>query len=141
MNPCAVRIVGFCGADDSVDPALLRLLSEKHEWIEWGVLFRSDKEGSPRYASAEWVQALSTHALESDGRMRIAGHLCGNYALAAVRGDPSFVRKLQRQGFKRVQVNPTAANGVDLSTEQDAARLLKKAISDVPEMEWIVQAN
>ena len=50
-----LRFVGFCGADDSVEPAQLKEISEKHGWVEWGVLFRDEKAGTPRYASAKWL--------------------------------------------------------------------------------------
>ena len=81
--------LGFCGADDSVDPRLLASVSQvvfranpwpwwaawvpagpipatahtssasqRYPWVEWGVLFRDDKEGQPRFASAAWVDDL-----------------------------------------------------------------------------------
>ena len=70
-----LRCLGFCGADDSADPASLRAISEAHEWVEWGVLFRPDKAGHPRYASAAWLRRLA----KANGarRMRLAAHLCG----------------------------------------------------------------
>mgnify|MGYP006876835108 FL=1 len=40
--------VGFCGPDDSVDPRLLAAISQRYPWVEWGILFRDDKEGQPR---------------------------------------------------------------------------------------------
>mmetsp|Transcript_25296 Transcript_25296/g.39978 ORF Transcript_25296/g.39978 Transcript_25296/m.39978 type:complete len:291 (-) Transcript_25296:69-941(-) len=50
--------VGFCGVDDSVNLDDLVSLSEANPWIEWGVLLRSDKQGSPRYASSELLDRL-----------------------------------------------------------------------------------
>jgi hypothetical protein len=50
--------MGFCGVDDSVSPEFLIFLSKHHPFIEWGVLFRQDLEGTPRYASSEWVKRL-----------------------------------------------------------------------------------
>ena len=29
-----LRCMGFCGADDTVEPAKLKEISEKHEWVE-----------------------------------------------------------------------------------------------------------
>ena len=55
-----LRCMGFCGADDTVEPAKLKEISEKHEWVEWGVLFRPDREGLPRYASRAWVELGSS---------------------------------------------------------------------------------
>jgi hypothetical protein len=43
-----LRYMGFCGVDDSVSSLALSLISEHYPWVEWGILFRSDKEGQPR---------------------------------------------------------------------------------------------
>ena len=43
-----LRALGFCGIDDSVNPKLLGILSHVYPIVEFGVLFRPDKEGSPR---------------------------------------------------------------------------------------------
>ena len=84
--------LGLCGADDSVDPSKLKEISEQHGWVEWGILFRPDKCGSPRFASDEWLKQLGQ--VNSAGRMRLAGHLCGTHVDDLLRGDTSFVRKL-----------------------------------------------
>ena len=39
-------------------PELLQLLSAHYTWIEWGVLFRPDLAGTPRYASDSWLKSL-----------------------------------------------------------------------------------
>jgi hypothetical protein len=44
-NPPTLRALGLCGADDSVHPNMLILLSTAYPFIEFGVLFRPDKEG------------------------------------------------------------------------------------------------
>ena len=90
--PVQLRCLGFCGADDSVDPEKLKEISEKHGWVEWGVLFRPDKCGSPRFASDEWLKQLGQ--VNSARRMRLAGHLCATHVDGLLRGDTSFVRKL-----------------------------------------------
>ena len=55
LNSEVFRYMGFCGVDDSVSPHLLHLLSAAYPWIEWGILFRSDLEGQPRYPTWEWT--------------------------------------------------------------------------------------
>ena len=92
-DPIRLRCLGFCGADDTVDPAALREISEQHGWVEWGILFRPDKAGMPRFASDEWLTRLGQ--VNSAGRMRLAGHLCATHVDDLLRGDTSFVRKLQ----------------------------------------------
>jgi hypothetical protein len=87
-----LRAMGFCGVDDSVDPALLQLISTRYSWVEWGVLFRPgrtirfslvirkltmiDLESTPRYPSWQWVQRLGEVNKENGSIMRLAGHLC-----------------------------------------------------------------
>jgi hypothetical protein len=38
-----LRLVGFCGADDSVHPHFLGMISQAYPFVEFGVLFRPDK--------------------------------------------------------------------------------------------------
>ena len=90
--PVRLSCLGFCGADDTVDPAALMRISEQHGWVEWGVLFRPEKSGSPRFASDEWLKRLGQ--VNSAGRMRLAGHLCATHVDELLRGGTSFVRKL-----------------------------------------------
>ena len=71
-----IRAIGFCGADDSVDPLLLQLISTKYPWVEWGVLLRPDLEGTPRYPTAMWLDALVDVNKSTGSLMRLAGHLC-----------------------------------------------------------------
>jgi hypothetical protein len=58
MEP-SLRYMGFCGVDDSVEPELLHMISAFYPWVEWGMLFRSDKEGHPRYPTWEWSKRLA----------------------------------------------------------------------------------
>ena len=56
-----------------------------------------------------------------------------------LEGDFSFVQRLADRGIKRVQVNATRANGVDVSLY--GVEGLWKCIQSVPEVEWIIQRN
>lgn len=38
-----LRALGLCGADDSVNPNLLAMISHSYPFVEFGVLFRPDK--------------------------------------------------------------------------------------------------
>ena len=51
---------------------LLQVLSAKYSWIEWGVLFRPDLEGTPRYATMTWVKELSVVNKENGAIMRLS---------------------------------------------------------------------
>eukprot|EP00939_MAST-03C_sp_MAST-3C-sp1_P003851 g3851.t1 len=135
-----LRYFGLCGVDDTVgDPELLYLISLKYPKIEWGVLFRPDKEGEPRYATKKWVQRLTE--TPKSRKMNLAGHLCGSRCREVLEGDASFVRSLAKLGFKRVQVNATKANGVDSSELSKRVESFRSAVLAVPEIEWILQMN
>ena len=140
-----LRAVGFCGVDESVDPSLLALISLRYPAIEWGVLFRPDKAGEPRYPGAAWVDRLASHAAASAGGMALAGHLCGERAVEVIRNQSAFVERLEAKGFARVQLNPTAVNGVCLRAigldVDQAASGICACIDATPALEWILQYN
>lgn len=138
-----LRVMGFCGADDTVNVEHLQLLSIHYPWIEWGVLFRPDLEGTPRYATEEWVNKLTKINEDTGGTMRLAGHLCGSRCQEILDGNPTFVSKLAIKGFGRVQVNATVANNVtvDLNNLKQIATNIKLCIESVPEVEFIFQLN
>eukprot|EP00534_Pseudo-nitzschia_fraudulenta_P015302 CAMPEP_0201236880 /NCGR_PEP_ID=MMETSP0852-20130820/8241_1 /ASSEMBLY_ACC=CAM_ASM_000632 /TAXON_ID=183588 /ORGANISM="Pseudo-nitzschia fraudulenta, Strain WWA7" /LENGTH=290 /DNA_ID=CAMNT_0047530947 /DNA_START=161 /DNA_END=1033 /DNA_ORIENTATION=- len=143
-----LHAVGFCGADDSVHPNQIVLYSHLYPFVEFGVLFRPDKEGQPRYASEEWVVSLSevVKAKNQHGRpMNLAAHLCERRVDEVLRGEDSFVQKLRDWGFRRIQVNATANNGVDTSVlVADPGGMVQNFLSVVrkhPGLEFIVQTN
>jgi len=55
-----LRALGFCSIDDSIDPSLLAIISNKYPYVEWGVLFREDKEETPRYASKKIFKKINS---------------------------------------------------------------------------------
>lgn len=159
-----LRAIGFCGVDDSVSPHLLKLISLHYPWVEWGVLFRTDLKGTPRYPSDQWMAELA--AITSGSRavdaadsatdrspakrrrmeqqpMRLAAHLCADRCQQVLEGDCSFVQQLEGMGFKRVQVNATAANSVhvDASKMSDYIQNIVTCMQKFPSMEWIIQCN
>jgi hypothetical protein len=107
-QPINLRAMGFCGIDDSCSPELLLLLSAHYSWIEWGVLFRPDLEGTPRYASPAWLQTLVETNKQGGHIMRLAAHLCQSRCQEALEGDANFIASLKEMGFARVQINATA---------------------------------
>jgi len=138
-----LRAMGFCGADDSVTPSQLSGISAQQPWVEWGVLFREELQGTPRYASWDWLQQLQEELQSSTPRQtRTAAHLCGDHVNEVLRGKPDFVAKLHEDfGFKRVQINPTAVNGVDTSDLSAGVEGLRTVFAMVPGVEFILQAN
>lgn len=138
-----LRVMGFCGADDTCQPELLQLLSTHYSWIEWGVLFRPDLEGTARYASPAWVEKLASVNREGGQLMRLAAHLCGSRCQEVIGGDFAFAKTLLEKGFGRAQVNATAQNAVvvDAGDSQRYADNLMKGFEEVPGLEWILQYN
>ena len=140
-GPMKLRALGFCGADDSVSPRLLGLLCQAYPFIEIGVLFRPDKEGEPRYATEGWVRRLGEVVARSRGKMGLAAHLCGERVNEVLRGDDAFVSTLPALGFRRVQINATAVNGVDTSSMAASVPPVFDLMARYPEIEFILQKN
>jgi phosphoribosylanthranilate isomerase len=126
-----LRYLGFCGIDDSVSADKLHELSSKYPFIEWGVLFRSDKQGTPRYASIDHIQRIvATKHHDHSAVLHLAAHLCGDYCEdILLHANCSKVSWLVSLGFKRFQLNPTAANSVHLNNEE-TSYIWEQLISD-----------
>ncbi|KAI2488831.1 hypothetical protein MHU86_25885 [Fragilaria crotonensis] len=142
-SPPALRALGFCGADDSVHPNMLILLAKAYPFVEFGVLFRPDKEGQPRYASPQWVERLVRHKqkLANKADVQLAAHLCGTRVDEVLTGDGAFLQQLQGWGFNRVQINATQVNGVDTSLMQESVPTVLSLIRQYPDLEFILQRN
>ena len=160
-SPPKLAALGFCGADDSVNHRHLILLGKNYPSIEWGVLFRPDKEGEPRYATRQWVCRLAELLTQlSDGAtaanatpaIRLAAHLCGSHVnnLLSSSTDTScandidtFLTELYNWGFRRVQVNATAVNGVHTEHLGDKATIQSflRTTAAHTKLEFIVQKN
>jgi len=144
MPLASFRAVGFCGADDSVHPNLLGIFSQAYPLVEFGVLFRPDKTGQPRYPTLEWVERLSQVAKRSHNPlMKLAAHLCGSHVNdVLLHHDPhDFLLQLQDWGFQRVQINATAVNGVDTSKLAESVPGFLSIIEKYPSLEFIIQKN
>jgi len=135
-----LRALGFCGIDDSIDPNLLSIISTSYPFVEWGVLFRPDKEGQPRYATKTYVETLAS-VQSINPNMKLAAHLCGEHVHEILSGDDTFLSKLVQQGFKRVQINATAVNGVNISNLKDCVTYFLGVVTRNPTIEFIIQKN
>ena len=138
-----LRAMGFCGADDTCCPEQMQLLSSHYPWIEWGILFRPDLEGTPRYASKLWVDKLCSVNKSAGEHMRLAGHLCQLRCQEVLEGDSTFVAELKSNGFNRVQINATAANSVqvDKTKLEYYVQNIINVMNAVPTLEFIIQCN
>ena len=154
--PPVLEAVGFCGADDSANVRHLLSISREFPCVEWGVLLRPDLAGRPRYATEGWIgrlaAAVDAEASSGGRRVRLAAHLCGTHVDDLLRSDvdvstrlatDGLLGRLAGWGFGRVQVNPTAVNGVDVRSlgEESARRSLLRTVRSHPGLEFIVQRN
>lgn len=136
--------VGFCGIDDTVQiDEIIQLSKEENceKYVEWGVLFRPEKAGEPRFASAEYVKSLTEKAKSQGINLRLAAHLCSTRCEEVLNGKKEFIQELAQQGFKRVQVNATKANNVNIEDLKACVEPLKSVIKESPNIEWIIQKN
>ena len=129
--------------DDSVAVDSIVDLSQRPEYaaVEWGILFRPDKEALPRFASSPWVDSLVKLAAQRNVPLKLAAHLCGARVNQVLDGDSSFVQSLSAKGFRRVQVNATKVNGVERSDLAACADNLRACMAQTPQLEWILQKN
>jgi hypothetical protein len=135
-----LRALGFCGVDDSIAPEQFAAYSCDYPWIEWGVLFRPDKEGTPRYASTRWVQRLA-EIKKQYPIMKLAAHLCERRVNDLLKGKRDFIEQVQAWGFGRIQINATAVNGVDTSHLAEQVPNVLQVMQSFPELEFILQRN
>lgn len=93
--------VTITGADDLVSPVQLLELSKEFPFIEWGILFSSNKRGQPRYPTLEWVDRL----LDQSQEMNLSAHFCGEYAKKAIYNNHIDLPPVNNGSFKRIQIN------------------------------------
>lgn len=128
--------ITITGADDHVDRNALYELSDKYPFVQWGILYHSEKQGTPRYPSNEWVDKFDRYAPSFVSRNV---HLCGSDAKAFCTGDLSIVRysAYGSPSYESIQVN--IPEGFALLTKpQDVADLFIRSSKVIP---TIIQMN
>lgn len=101
--------VSLTGADDQVDPQDLVKLSAEFPFVEWGILFSTSRQGTPRYPSEDWVRRL----VEVSEGLNLAAHFCGQYMRDTMEGNPRWIREMA--GFQRIQINMATYPSIPLS--------------------------
>jgi len=139
VMPVSLDTVGFCGVDDSVDPAQLVNLSNAFPWIEWGILFQPGHEGTPRIPSPQYVERLG-QVLQAS-KIRVAAHMCSEDARRVMRGDVERVQEVSDiLGCGRVQVNLGTLGSAPWEKE-DGIDGLCKVVTAFPALEFILQTT
>lgn len=139
----SIRLIGFCGIDDSIDPQLLSNFSFHYPWIEWGVLFRQDMEGQPRYPTLNWVENFIKIKSSASHNINLAAHFCGKRCEEVLEGNYDFTQNVHEFGFKRIQINATLANQVHVDKTNIPLVIdnIRKCITTFPNIEFIIQCN
>lgn len=120
------------GADNTINPKDLLVLSQKYPFVEWGILYSESKMGTGRYPTYEWIQALTDLLrLEENKDANFALHVCGK----AVKDWINVENKIEEiaKHFKRIQLN--------LRFKQFTTEEIKKSIDDTPDQVIITQHN
>lgn len=109
--------VTITGADDSTPIEDLVSLSKEFPFVEWGILISAKSEGTYRFPSRKWIDALVTRAdqfvRELNEPLNLSTHICGRWVRQLFVGQlewtelPSIITISQR-----VQINTHAEEHV-----------------------------
>lgn len=73
---------------------------------------------SPNYLELiDKINSILTKENKTNIPLNLAGHLCNNFCLDLLNKNDEILTKLVSFGFQRIQINPTKANGIELSEE------------------------
>lgn len=116
----AITKITITGSDDRTFIEDLIKLSDRYPLVEWGILFSTNRAGSTRYPSAEWLTQFLIVAKTYN--INISAHLCGEWTRNFFVGNFSFLNKKTLAGeriidyFQRIQLNFNATrNDYDVS--------------------------
>lgn len=102
--PNRPKFVTFTGADRLEHLDGMRELSSKYP-IEWGILFSPDRQGTPRYPAADFIEAVQEI---HDPNFHLSAHICGNYSKLILSGKDPVIPSILPHGFRRMQINTAA---------------------------------
>jgi hypothetical protein len=89
------------------------------------------------------VEQLAAKVASSSSsiKIKLAAHLCERRVNEVLNGDDTFIRQICDWGFKRVQINATAVNGVDTSRLGESVPQFLSVVTKYPHLEFILQKN
>jgi hypothetical protein len=75
--------------------------------------------------------------------MNLAAHFCGSRCEEILNGDYKFARQAYEYGFRRIQINATKTNNVnvDMNKLEEISKNIRSCIIGCPDIEWIIQNN
>lgn len=115
--------VTLTGADDSIGPADLRIISDQYPFVEWGILLMPGRAGQPRFPSEKWLEKLDKNCTAFIKQpLQLSAHLCGNYVEQFLHGTANSCGLFDYVGpawdwFNRIQIN---THGVPHTYDLDA---------------------
>jgi hypothetical protein len=102
--------VTITGADDSIDPKDLVVLSKEFPFVEWGILLSKSSVGKKRFPSYNWLKKL--YKVWETDKIVISGHICGSWVRDICIGKWSILKDLKFEDnpnfvdiFERFQLN------------------------------------
>jgi hypothetical protein len=95
--------VTITGADDSIAPEVLGVLSHKYPYVEWGILVSKSQEGGPRFPGIHWMRRLGL--INEKQPLNLSLHLCGAWLRDLFDGDLTFPHDDILPMFTRCQLN------------------------------------
>lgn len=103
-----LTIVTFTGIDLWTDLQRLSDISQKHPYVEFGLLLSKDwQENGPRFPDPDIIWKLAN--IWSNQPFHLSLHLCGELAIAAAKGDYTIFDTMIAPNlfsiFERVQLN------------------------------------
>lgn len=133
------------GVDDTVAEDTLWAMARDYPFVEWGVLYSENNQGTGRYLSYRRIEALTTRMRKCDPP-NFALHICGRAVRDFINGADSRVMRIAR-AFKRIQLNFRYNTGdlvslrkmmareqhrIIITQHNSTNRLLWRALSDMP---------
>lgn len=100
-----LQTVTITGADDSIKPDELIMLSRDYPFVEWGILLSQDGFGTKKFPSREWIHNLLE--LKKEYHINLSGHICGQWVRDLCVGSPAFFDEFgyKYNSFERFQLN------------------------------------
>lgn len=96
-----LRFVTLTGAGEATTFTAMKTLSERFDFVEWGVLYNPERAGQDnRCPSLEWLERFAKKA--NTARMNIALHLCGKTIAALLDGIQNRTRSERPDDVKRI---------------------------------------
>jgi hypothetical protein len=139
-NPLPLRRIGFCGLDSTIGDIKQLFDIGWPSWVEFGILFRPENEGKPRFPTMDELPKLLA---QIRGRTHLAAHLCSSRCQELLDGNVTFLQDvLIPLGFSRIQINATKANGVNSDTlSSTSLNTILAMAKKFPSVEFIIQRN